>query len=336
MKSRWLRLLLIVVGVVAFPFASPAPLVYRPGEGWVYEPVGGEARWRQSNASNQLAVAQIAFDRKDYGLAIKASRRVVQEWPLSDYAPRAQYLVGRSYEAKGYLEKAFAEYQNALDKSPKTANYQELVQRQFEIANKFLAGKRFRLWGFLPFSGSMERTAMMYEKIVRNGKYSEVAPQAQLNIGEAHERDKALGLFKTPDYPAAIEAYKIGVDRYFDRPKVAAEALFRAGLAYSKESQTAEYDQTTAGQAIATFTDFIALYPEEPRVAQAQKIIATLRAEQARGNFEIAKFYESKHKWEGAKRYYNAAFNADPNSPYAIEAQRRIYALNQKTQPAGK
>ncbi len=33
---------LAAVFVLAFPFRSPAPLVYRPGEGWTYELPGNE------------------------------------------------------------------------------------------------------------------------------------------------------------------------------------------------------------------------------------------------------------------------------------------------------
>ena len=110
-------------------------------------------------------------------------------WPLADYAPQAQYLVARSYEAKGDAEKAFKEYQKLLEKQPKSASFDEIRRRQFEIANKFLAGKRFKLWGYIPYR-SMDRTAAMYKDIVKTGPYSDVAPQAQLNIGAAREKQK--------------------------------------------------------------------------------------------------------------------------------------------------
>jgi outer membrane protein assembly factor BamD (BamD/ComL family) len=174
----------------------------------------------------------------------------------------------------------------------------------------------------------MEHTAQMYGKIVKDGAYSEVAPQAQLKIGAARE--------KQSNFPLAVKAYELAADRYHDRPAIAAEALFRAGLAYNKQAQTAEYDQSTAGQAIATFTDFMALYPNDPRVNQAQKIITSLKSEQARGNFQTAKFYEKYKKWNGALVYYNEVLLQDPNSPYATEARQRIDILKQRTLRAAK
>jgi tetratricopeptide (TPR) repeat protein len=51
---------------------------------------------------------------------------VVLVWPLSDYAPQAQYLVARCYEATGKAEKAFKAYQKLLEKQPKIANFDEI------------------------------------------------------------------------------------------------------------------------------------------------------------------------------------------------------------------
>ena len=327
MNRRWIRAALIAIFVLAFPFRSPAPLIYTPGEGWTYEPVGGAgAKWRQARAKDQLDVAQAAFDKKDYSLALKAARRVVSVWPLSDYGPQAQYLVGRCYEAQGKDERAFKEYQTLLEKHPKFVHYEEVLQREFEIADKFLAGKWFRVWGLIPLYPSMDRTADMYTKIVRNGAYSEVAPEAQLKIGAAR--------VKQSDYPLAVKAYELAADRYHDRPKVAAEALYREGLAYYKQAQTAEYDQSTAGQAIATFNDFMALYPDDTRVSETQNIIGALKNEQARGNYETAQFYEKYHKWKGALVYYNEVLLQGPNSAYAAAARERIDAIKKRTQVA--
>jgi outer membrane protein assembly factor BamD (BamD/ComL family) len=335
MSFRSVRLLLVVACLLAFPTRSPAPLVYRPGEGWTYEPVGGEAKWQRANAKQQLDVAQALFDRKAYAMALKAARRVVQVWPTSDSAPQAQYLAARCYEADGEMEKAFKEYQKLVEKQPKFGDLAEVRKRQFEIANQYLEGKRFKLWGYIPYR-SMQRTGRMYGEIVKTGPYSEVAPQAQLNIGRARERQKTLGVIKTPDYPGAVQAYDLAADRYFDQPTVAAEAIFRAGLAYQKQAQKADRDQTTASQAVAKFTDFMALYPSDPRVPDAQKYIAALRAEQARGNFAIAQFYEKRAKWEGARIYYNEVLLQDPNSPYATQARQRIDQLKQRPAGAGK
>lgn len=326
--------LLIALGVAAFPCRSPAPLVYRPGEGWTYEPYGGEAKWRRPRAKEQLEVAQAAFDKKDYGLALRAARRVMLVWKLSDYMPQAEYLVGRCYEATGRPERAFKEYQRLLEQHPKFAGYEEIVHRQYGIANLYLAGKWFRLWTYIPLPPSMGRTATMYEKIVKNGPYSDVAPEAQLKLGAARERQK--------DFPAAAKAFELASERYHDRPKIAAEALFREGQAYNRQALRADYDQSTAGKAIECFADFTTLYPGDARVGQATNTIAALKKEQALGCLKVAQFYENAKfyaktaRWKGARTYYNEVVLLDPSSEYADLARKRIDALNKLLKDANK
>ncbi len=324
MKRWMLRLALALAVLLAWPTDCPAPLVYRPGEGWTYEPIGG-GKWRRTRAKDQLEVAEEAFTNRQYSVSLKASKRTVKVWPLSDYAPAAQYLVGRSYEAKHHDEKAFKEYQRLVERYPKATNIQEVLQRQFEIANRFLDGQWFKLWGVIPFFPNMDKTAEMFEKLIRNGVFSEYAPQAQLNIGAAREKQR--------DYGLAVRAYETAADRYHDQPKIASEAIFLAAKAYEKQAALAEYDQSAAASAIGTYSDFTVLFPADPRVPEAQKSINALRTEQARGSVLVARYYEKRKKWDGALIYYNEAVSKDPTSKYAEIARERIEAIK-KTVPA--
>jgi outer membrane protein assembly factor BamD (BamD/ComL family) len=320
MRCWLLRVGFILFCLLAFPERSPAPLIYTPGEGWRYESVGGGS-WQRARAKDQLEVAQTAFDKKDYSLALKAARRVVNVFPFGDYAPQAQYLIARCYEAEHDDEKAFNAYQKILIQYPKADNCDEILKRQFLIANRYLDGQWFRIaWGYIPFFPSMDKTIKLYEQIIKNGAYSEIAPQAQMNIGVANEK-KMIS-----DYPAAAAAYERAADRYHGQ-KLGVEALYKEGLAYNKQAKTAEYDQSIAAQAIATFTDFMTLHADDARVPEARKLIESLKTEQARGSFDIAKYYERHGRWEAAKIYYNDVLSKDPNSKYAESARRRFDAI---------
>ena len=162
-----------------------------------------------------------------------------------------------------------------------------------------------------------------FEQVVKNGPYSEVAPQAQINIGTANERKFVS------DYPEAVRAYERAADKYADR-KEGVNALYMAGETYFKQAKKAEYDQSIAAQSIATFNDFSTLHPADPRVTEAQKKVSSLKTEQARGSYEIARYYEKRRKWEGAKIYYNDVLAKDPNSTMAEDARQRIDAIAQQ------
>lgn len=329
MRGRLFRIALLLLALIAFPFRSPAPLIYRAGEGFTYEWPGAEkGNWRRESAREQLQVAQAAFDKKDYKLSLKAAKRTVKMRKLSDFAPQAQYLIGRCYEAQHKDEQAFKAYQEVLEKYPKFNNYQDVQQRQYDIAVRYLNGQFYRLFGYVPFYRSWEKTAGLFEKVVKNGPYSPIAPQAQMDVGAAREKQK--------DFPLAVKAYERAADRYADQRQFAADATFKAGLAYQKEARTADYDQSVSGKAIASFTDFIALYEDDPRVPDAERRIKSLKDEQARGNFTIAQYYEKGRKWEAARIYYNAAYAIDPSSALGTKARQRIEALKSRTGPIEK
>jgi outer membrane protein assembly factor BamD len=331
MNRRFILLLLLALVVALLPFRSPAPLIYTPGEGWYYEAFGINTKWLRDRAKDQLDVAEEAFKNKDYATASHAAHRVVRVWPLSDYAPRAQYLIGRCLEAMGKDEEAFAAYQDIIKKYPKLDNLNDVLWRQYEIANRYLGGQFFRVfWGMVPLYPSMDDTAKMYSQIVTNGPFSAVAPHAQLRIGAARDKQK--------NYEDAVKAYETAADRYYDQPEIVADAMYYRGFAYQKQAASAEYDQGTAAQAIAAYTDFKTYYPDDKRVPETEKSITALKAEQVRSSFDIAQFYEdsktlnAEQRRSGAVVYYNEVLQLDPNSPYAAQAKQRITALMPRQQ----
>ncbi len=312
--------------VVLLPSRSPAPLMFVPGEGWYYEPFGENNSWVRPRAKDQLAVAEESFTNKNYSIAMHAAHRVLRLWPLSDYAPRASFLVGRCLETQRKDEAAFNAYQKIIEHYPRTDQYNEVLRRQYEIGNRFLGGQWFKVWNTIPIYPSMDETAKLYSKIVGNGPYSEVAPLAQMKIGAAREKQK--------DYAQAVKAYETAADRYHDQPAIAADAMYRAGFAWQKQADTAEYDQGAAAQAIAAYTDFSTVFPDDKRVTEVQSAIVKLKAEQVRGNFQIAEFYDKRKRWEGAAVYYSSVVQLDANSPLAAQARKRLEAL--KAQLAAK
>jgi outer membrane protein assembly factor BamD len=327
MNRRFGWIILLIALMAGWPFRAPAPLTYVPGEGWYYETAGQQARWQRTRAKEQLDVADQAFQNKDYATALRAAHRVLRIWPLSDYAPRAEYLVGRCLETSGRDEAAFNAYQNIIKKYPRSESFNDILWRQFGIANRFLGGEWFRLWNTIPLYPSMDQTAKLYDTIVNNGPYSDVAPHAQMNIGAAREKQK--------DYDAAEKAYETAADRYHDQPLIAADALYREARAYQKQAVTAEYDQSTAGKAIATYTDFMTFYPDDKRVGEAEQAIAQMKIEQVRGNYKIAQYYEKTKRWAGAVVYYNEVLQLDPNSTYASLARQHIEILKPRLHSMG-
>ena len=321
MRGGWFRTLLTVTAFFSLTQWSPAPLVYTPGEGWSYESPSDEggAEWKRTRAKDQLDVARQAFEAQDWKLSIRAAKRVVSAWPISDYAAEALSLRARSEMARGRYERAFKVYQYLIDDHPKSDLYEEALLGQYEIARAFLNGRKVRMWGSIPVLPSMNKTVEYFEAIIKNGPFSSVASDCQLSIGEAYENKKEFDL--------AADAYATALDRYYDRREVEAEARFRLGMALSNQAMSAEFDQTVTQRAIKAFNDFTALFPNDPRVPEANGQVEALRVERARGAYITAQFYDKRRMNEGALVYYNEAVALAPNAPFVSEAERRIREL---------
>ena len=140
-------------------------------------------------------------------------------------------------------------------------------------------------------------------------------PQAQLNIGAARE--------KQSDFSQAVKAYEKAADIYHDKEKVAADALYKSGQAYTKQAKTAEYETNAATKAIEAFSSFLCPLSRDKRAAEVDKNIGELRTEQASGALKIARFYEKNKHWDGALVYYNEVLIRDPKSKFGQEAKAR-------------
>ena len=79
-------------------------------------------------------------------------------------------------------------------------------------------------------------------------------------------------------------------------------------------------------EAINAYEDMLALYPGTPKAEDASQRIAKMKTEQARG-ITIAKFYEKKKKWHGAKVYYDRAIDLAPILNMVQRAKERLAVI---------
>ena len=89
---------LVLLALVLFPNRSPAPLIYRPGEGWTYEMPGAKGDLHRQRAKDQLEVSQQAFDKKQYHLALRSSQRdflLLPHFPFCLHLPRWRRVMVR-------------------------------------------------------------------------------------------------------------------------------------------------------------------------------------------------------------------------------------------------
>lgn len=169
----------------------------------------------------------------------------MKRYGLSFLAPKAQRKVGMLLEKHGDYDKAYDAYNYYLTKYPQGEDFDSVVESMFKIAKMFLDGRERKLFG-VPVAASMGR-AQVIKGIVKNAPYSKYAPLAQFNVGTALE--------KQGDFPKAIEAYQLCVNKY-PGDAIADDALYQVGYVRLRESREGSYDRATSAKARESFEDF--------------------------------------------------------------------------------
>ena len=306
-----LLICLIAMALAAVPVARAA-LVWRPNEGWVDESTGSGLS--ASSSRDQLDVANKLFDANSYEAALKAYRILVRRWPISFFAPEAQFKIGMCEEKKGEFWAAYKAYQKMVQKYPASTFFQQALDREFAIGNLYLAGEPQRLWK-IPMGPSMEKTAEIFETVIKAAPYGDHAPEAQFKIGLAHEKSKK--------WSEAVEAYTKILDKYPGNP-IAGDAQYQIGYAWYSSASAADYDQSAADKAIEAFQDFIVRYPNSEKVEAAKGHMESLHGTQTQGSFNIAHFYEKQKNYKAAYIYYSDVVRQNSDSKQGQEARKKI------------
>lgn len=307
--------LLFLFSLLFFYFvpSSPAPIIYRPGEGFEVE---GQDTVEETS-KQQLDKGAKFEKEQQFEAAYRAYHALVKTWPLSPNSPEAQYRAAVMLYKLYDFQRSYKEFQKCVDDYPDSEHFDEILKYQYDIACLFLLGERQKLWK-IPTLPSMDKAIEMFEQVIKNGPYSQVAPLAQLKIGFARE--------KQHQWEGAVKAYQDLIRKY-PKSDLADDAQFQIGYAYMMASKEADYDQTYPNRSIVGFQDYITKYPKSEKIEQANENLDRLRQEQARGLMKIAEFYDREKKFESALIYYNMVIQRYPKAELTKRASARADEL---------
>jgi outer membrane protein assembly factor BamD len=318
MSYRFRFLCLLAVACIVFPARSPAPVVFRPHEKVKYVNPGEEEI--SGNAQELFNVAQSAERDGNAGRALKAYRKIVAKYPRSSLAPGAQFQVARLLEERGDYLKAADAYRELVEKFPRSPHFEEAIEKQFQIGDMYLQGKKLKLLGLAIFS-SLDRSVEIFAAIIRTAPYGKYTARAQFNIGRAREKQGQNDL--------AIAAYEAVVEK-FPNDSLAVDAQYQIGYLWFTAARQGTYDQNAAVQARAGFQDFLFKFPKSEKAPQAKENLRLLEQKQTNNSLDIAKFYDKRKNYRAAVIYYNEVIRQQPGSTASEVAKKRIDELRSK------
>ncbi len=315
------RLLLFsLTSAVVVAAASPVSAIPNPfkRKGLESAPAATELRVAEMEAGNLLRQAQDQEAGGKSGAAASTYKRIVDRYPLTSFAPMAQFRLATTYERDGKFTKAFETYQELVDTYKQSAQFSEAIDRQVAIATQARSEK---LGSFLGIPKKLDPTQQieMFEKVISNAPRGRRAAEAQFEIGRIHEETNA------PDL--AIAAYKKVVEDYPSSP-LAADAQAKVSKGYlgkveggSRDASNVEKARLAADQAAGLFPDMTA-----PDLSDTRAQVDEIAAENA---WKTGRFYEKQGNYRAALIYYSDVLRS-PGNPHFSEARERINAMTSK------
>ena len=260
------------------------------------------------------------YKQGDFQRAADEFVRLVKHYPDSDLAPEAQYYAGRSYEELAKYYFAFQNYQKTIDNYPYTKRMDEIIEREYNIANIFQTKETSKLME-LELTMSLDRAVEVYEKIVKNSPFGEYADKALYKTAECYRR-----MLK---YDDAIGAYEKIIN---DHPesKLVPEAKYQLAYTRYEASLDPEYDQESTDEALKEFKQISRTTPVPVIAKEAEKALAELRSKKADSELKVAEFYERQRQYKSALIYYKEVAEKFSGTEAAKHAEEKIKYLKGK------
>jgi len=315
-KSTSYIILIILLCLFAFYGTASAYWIWTPGTKKFLNPKYAV----KDSPKEQFDWAMDFYNSKDYKRAAAEFEKLVKNYEYSEYASKAQYYVGLCYENMGKFYFAFQNYQKAIDNFPHVENADEIIAREFNIANLFAAKESPRVMG-TGIMTSIDRAVEIYKKVVDNAPYGKLAEEAQFNIGQA--------LKEAERYDEAIEAFQKLLDDY-PASKFADQSRYEVALCAYKASLKPAYDVGPTDKAIKAFEEFSQANRDTELAKEADKTVQRLKDKAAEKSLLAARFYEQQKHYDSAIIYYQDVVDNFPDCSFVDQAKAKVEELKKK------
>ncbi len=306
------------------PARLAADLVWTPQDGWKVEGgvlaefSGDEGR----NALDTMNRARQAEESHREKSAIKLYSSVYKKYPNSVFASEALFRTGRLQQQRQQYYKAFVTYQTMLSRYPSSEKFTEVVGEQYRIAADLFAGKRAKIWGWLPGFKNRERALEYFETIVATAPYSDYAPLSLMNAARGY---KMIG-----ETEVAIDALDRMINTY-PRNVLTPDAYLKIAETHASLVDGPYYDQASTKQAVTYYEDYMILFPGDAGMGQAEKGLGDMKTVLAQSKLTIADYYyKYRRNYKAAKVFYNEAITTYPDSEVAKLAREKLVDVEAK------
>ena len=264
---------------------------------------------------------QEAISSQDWWAVIDYADILSYNFPTSPFSQETAYLMGLAYYHLDQLELANQTLSAYLNYSANHSHFEEAIRMKFEIAEAFQKGKKKGLFGshkmpkWLP---AKEDALQIYEEVIATLPHSEMAAKSLLG--------KARIQAELEDYKPAVETLHLLIRR-FPKDESAAEGYLEINRIYLEQCKQTSLDLDTLDLSEVNLRKFRLAFPREPRLKEAEHIVAETQELFAQYLLETGRFFERTHKLPASQLYYNKVIAKYPDTKAAESARQKLDAL---------
>ena len=311
MNRRWTILAALVLAFGATAGAEDE-LVWKDGK-WVRV-----APPEEGTAAGELSIVRRDVDRQHYKTAVKHAKRFLKRYPGDPLSEQVYSLAGEAEMNRSRHWQAYQWYEKQLVYYPSGALAERAMEREVEIAEAFLTGKKRPAAKIFRVS-AVDDGLEILQKIAERAPGSQRAQLALITIGDYH--------FNKGDWLVAGESY----DRFlelFPKSTRAAHAEIRAAESHRNSYRGPAYDETPLVEAEQRYKSFLAHYPARAAEYNARENLAQIRADRAEKQLYVAKFYLRTDHPKAAAEYLKLVLRDYPDAPSAHDAAALLAGID--------
>jgi outer membrane protein assembly factor BamD len=279
----------------------------------------------EREAAGMLARGTAKLEAGNTSAANRIFKKIGKRYRTADAAGEARFLRAKILMTRGKWVKAFDSLQELIRFNPDFPEYKQVLAAQFECATALMEGARGRLLFFIPGFKQYDKAINQFERIVRNGPYSDYAPLALMNI--------ALVAEQTNEPEIAIDALDRLIN-FYPQSMLAPDAYYNMAQTYSNLVKGSPYDQGATRQAISYYEDFLILFPESSYLGEVEANLAAMQKLLAESRLNLGNFYYYyRSNNTAALIFYNEAITIAPDSEAAEQARARIEDIDAGVRP---
>jgi outer membrane assembly lipoprotein YfiO len=247
-------------------------------------------------------------------VVIAAAQTWVKKNRTNPLMPQVLLLQGDAEVLRGYKYRALFSYEDLLNNYPTSDLYLPVLDREYNIADDFLAGYK-RLFAGLRVLPVADDALELLNRIQDRQRGSSIAERAGLRVADYY--------FQAGKFQEAIDSYSDFLKRY-PYSQYTRKAEIRRAEASLGNFRGVLFDFTPlydARERLATIAD---AYPQSAEELQARAIDDRIYQLEGQKDLEIARYYFRAGKKHASAYYYRRVIENWPDTSFAADARKEL------------